>query len=69
MIPVPCGDDRIIMKSHNFNWLLLLFPKKNPVHVVNTVVSSYCAVNMVVKATRPRTCLALMHRHVMEHPV
>jgi len=31
MILVPRGDDRIIMKSHNFNWLLLLLPKKNPV--------------------------------------
>jgi hypothetical protein len=30
MMLVPCGDDRII-KSPNFNWLLLLFPKKNPV--------------------------------------
>jgi len=31
MIFVPCGDDRIIMKSHIFNWLLLLYPKKNAV--------------------------------------
>jgi len=65
MILVPCGDDRINVRVTALIGRYCYFQRRIQFYVVSTVVSSYRALNILVKATRSRIGSALVQRHVI----